>query len=477
MSGNETRAQRTERFGHSVRAYRKTLSVLLFMFAIFASTATFADNALHKAIVKGKEAKALRIIRKGKGVEELTDSGLTPLVLAINRDQVDVFSALIETGVSLETRIGPSRFTVLHIAVSGGNFDAVKILVKAGANIEAVDAEGTTPWMAAVRRDTPEIAIMMLDGVKQPLSNESFEVAIRIASENGSIDILDRLLTDLVGYRPDLFQSDHLGYGQIHHLARVGRTDDVIAILEAGANVDLGVSDGSENQKGVSALWVALHNDHDALAEVLIQHGADPMLEGEEWSSPLQMQLRNGNVDLVDVMVAKSPGLRRSEFRDVESVANYLRSTMEPISMEALLAECGSPYQAIEGHASTTMVFNDGPANAGQVASKDFDHMALLQLPGRNIRTAIKVRSTDPDVTMVIRSQVSADTSFCEIYHVDGTYSAMLGTTGESRLVSVLVSPNELEDLIPFDAVIAYEEGVARHYYQRNGQWFEIQVD
>ncbi len=449
----------------------------MFLFAVFGSAAAFADNALHKAIVKGKEAKALRLIEKGKGIEELTVDGFTPLLLAINRDQVAVFSALIERGVGLETPFGPSRFTALHSAVRGGSIKAVELLVKGGADIEAVDADGGTPWMAAVRRDSPEIAILILDGAEQPLSTQSFEAAIRVASENGSLVILDRLLPDLAGHRPDLFQSDHLGYGQIHHLARADRTDSVAAILEAGADVDLQVGAGSEKEEGVTALWVALDNNHDAIAKLLIQHGADPTLEGEQKISPLQMQLQNGNVELIDVMIASSPTIRRSVLPDLEPLAAYLRSAMEPITMEALHTECGSPYEAIERNTSSTMVFNGGAANTSQAGSKDFDNMSVMQLSGLNIRTAIKARSAEPEVTIVVRSHISADGSLCQVYHVDGSYSALTGTTGESRMVSVLVNPDELGGAIPFEAAIAYEEGVARHYYLSSGQWFEIQTD
>ncbi len=461
------------------KTYRgKALSVLLFVFAISSSSASFADNALHKAIIKGKEKKALRLIEKDKGIEELADNGFTPLLLAVNRDQVAVISALIEKGVSLETRIGPSRFTALHSAVIGGSVGAVNSLVKAGANIEAVDANGATPWMTALRRNSPEIAIKILDAAEQPLSTESFEAAIRMTSENGSVDILDQLLPDLVGYRPDLFQSDHLGYAQIHHLARAGRIDSVIEILEAGINVDLQVRDGAGGDKGVTPLWVALRNDHDALADMLIQRGADPTLEGEERSSPLRLRLQNGNVELIDAMIAKSSRLRRSEFRDLESLANFISSTLEPISMNALITECGSAYQPLEAISSSSVeYYAGGLENAYKAASGNYNITSIKRTRGLNVRTAVKVRSTDPVVGVAIRSQISANERFCQIFHVDGTYSASSGITDGSRLLSVLVNPNRHRSPIPFDAVIAYEDGVARHYYQSNGQWFEIRVE
>ncbi|MCH9695522.1 MAG: hypothetical protein K0U72_13500 [Gammaproteobacteria bacterium] len=464
-------------YGHSGRAFRRALCTLMLVLTVSSAEIAFANNALHKAIEKGKESKALRLIRKDKGIEELTDDGFTPLMLAVNRSQYAVYAALIEKGAALDTPIGPSKFTALHGAVSGGSTDAVRSLVAAGANIEAQDANGVTPWLTAIRRDSSEVAIAILNSTNQTLSTESLDAAIRVASNNGSLELLDRLLPDLEVYRPDLFQSDDFGYDQIHHLARLGLTDSINAILDAGADIDLQVGAGSQGEKGVSALWVALNNGHDGLAQVFIQRGADPMLQGEERSSPLQMQLQKGNAELVDAMIAMSPDLRRNELRDLDSLSGDIHSTIDPISMNALLTECGTPYQAIEGGANSMMVFNGGNAATSQATSGFFDNTSVLQLPDLNVRTAIKIESADPDVTMVLRSQISADGSVCQVFRVDGTYSAMMGASGESELLGLFVNPSKQEVPVPFDAVISYEAGNAKHYYRSDSQWFEIHIE
>lgn len=114
--------------------------------------------------VDGTEAEALAIIEQGVDVNaRLNDRGWTALHFAARADwRADEdrrMQMLIELGANLEARIEPRSgdiwadgwdWTPLHVAAWFGHAAQVKALVRAGANLDAVDSYGHSPVTLAI---------------------------------------------------------------------------------------------------------------------------------------------------------------------------------------------------------------------------------------------------------------------------------------------------------------------------------------
>lgn len=98
----------------------------------------------------------------------------TPLMGAAINGNVELVRALLvhkpdlavmSADRTVTVKNGPVRYgnlTALHAAVTGGNPEVVKLLLRAGAPIDALDTRGTTPLMWAVATDRPRPAIVRL---------------------------------------------------------------------------------------------------------------------------------------------------------------------------------------------------------------------------------------------------------------------------------------------------------------------------
>ncbi len=88
--------------------------------------------------------------------------------------------------------------------------------------------------------------------------------------------------------RPSFFDLvfAHGGLTALHYAAREGYTDTVLALLEAGADINQ-VSDGDQT----SSLLISILNGHFDLALILLEAGANPQLASENGATPLYLAL------------------------------------------------------------------------------------------------------------------------------------------------------------------------------------------
>ncbi len=106
------------------------------------------------------------LVEKGGNTEVRDAEGLTPL-LKISRDNDDwvhnsAIECLLTFGLDIDVNAtDSSNCTALHYETMRGNLDAVKYLVRSGANVNAVNEEGKTPVSFCDKRD--EIAKFLIE--------------------------------------------------------------------------------------------------------------------------------------------------------------------------------------------------------------------------------------------------------------------------------------------------------------------------
>ncbi len=73
-----------------------------------------------------------------------------------------LIALLIRHGADVNLAFGPKRATPLHMAARRGNTQIARVLLEAGAHIEARDSNGETPLRRAVNCGQPEVAALLL---------------------------------------------------------------------------------------------------------------------------------------------------------------------------------------------------------------------------------------------------------------------------------------------------------------------------
>jgi len=152
-------------------------------------------------------------------------------------------------------------------AVKARNHQAIRALLDRHANVNAREADGTTPLHWAVRGDDPEsVQLLLRAGADVNVANRYGVTPLMLAATNGSAGVADALLrggADATAALPE-------GETVLMTAARTGDPGVIKALIAHGANVN-----AHENWLGETALmWAAAENHVDAV-RVLVEHGAD----------------------------------------------------------------------------------------------------------------------------------------------------------------------------------------------------------
>jgi len=201
-----------------------------------------------------------------------------------------VGALLIAIGVSVGADV------TLVQAVKTGNVQTVRALVKAKADANSADPDGTTALHWAVQQGNAELVdLLVRSGAKVAAANRYGVTPLTVACTNGNAAIVERLLA--AGADPNAAFAD--GETPLMTASRTGSVETIKALIARGANVR-----ARELRKGQTALmWAAAENNVGAI-RALIEAGADLNERSKGGSfTPYLFAVRAGHVDAARAFV------------------------------------------------------------------------------------------------------------------------------------------------------------------------------
>lgn len=213
------------------------------------------NSALHVAIKNNCKAAALKLIQYGANPAYRNRNGVTPLVLAAQKGDLDVIIALLEHGANPCESNGHS--SALIEACHFGNYDIVKILLEKGAFINQKTLSGTTALMRA--------------------------------SQEGHTNIVKLLIS----YNADIECKNQEGMNALILASRRGHSDVVQSLLRIGCRVNESTS------KQSTALMLACKHGHSDIALALMTHGAELSMKDIHGRSAVSFAERNVNMSSI----------------------------------------------------------------------------------------------------------------------------------------------------------------------------------
>lgn len=239
-------------------------------------------NALHFAVKKGDIQIARFALDNGADPDVKDSHGNRPLHLAAESGMQEMAKLLLKRQANPNLFGGlrdhvkalgrGSYLTPLHVAVSKGNVQVVRELLKHGANINAVEPFCFwTPLLFAVHAGHDEIVHLLLaNGANVDGDSNAFETPLIMAAVKKRIDLVQTLYC----CGADLNRRDGDGDPSIHNAAGNGSLELVKLIL--------GVSDEELDLKGTSgrpAWWFAQKYGHNQIMELLKERETGPPRE------------------------------------------------------------------------------------------------------------------------------------------------------------------------------------------------------
>jgi ankyrin repeat protein/beta-lactamase regulating signal transducer with metallopeptidase domain len=359
---------------------------------------------LHCASIEGRMELVRFLISKGADVDAKEDQGsfpqyMTPLHRAALRGHREVAAILIANGayVNAENRRGG---TPLHLAALQGHKAVVQLLLNSGADANAKDKEEQTPVDAAqimkklpeskaVQEEILEILTKASTTQKQMKRQPSEDVStagsenpestksIHEAAAEGDLEQVKRLIAEgvdinsrgereftplhiaakggqskiarfLIAHGADIMARDVSDYTPLH-VTGWGKGPGIVAVAEM--LIDKGADVNEKDRWGGTPLMEAAENNHVTLAKLLIKKGANVDARDGNGRTALHRAARSiRNQDVVELLIAEGADVNVKD-KDGETPADFAFDSIAPYSnkIAKLLVEKGAVISKLEG--------------------------------------------------------------------------------------------------------------------------------
>ncbi len=264
------------------------------------------DDALVDALQDDDVAQLAQLITAGADVDFVHGAiDSTPLVVATLRNNIDLFTMLVEAGADLsyvdkrgntllhhavangesseivalilaqgETDLEQQRskwdFTALHVAAMAGNTAFVEMLVEAGADLESHDEAGDTPLnIAAWQGQLGTIERLIELGAVPIVANERGRSGIDHSQNEGHDEVAAYLMTFQEPGIADGMTQEEMDRAMLMAAQR-NKPEDVAAFLEAGADPNATVL-----ASGAAGIHFAAVRNSLEMFNLLVDAGAD----------------------------------------------------------------------------------------------------------------------------------------------------------------------------------------------------------
>jgi ankyrin repeat protein len=228
---------------------------------------TDGTTALHWAAHFDNLAAADLLIKAGADVNAGNRYGVTPLWLACINGSAPMIERLLTAGADANTAM-PEGDTALMTAARTGNAAAVRALLTRGANVNAIENwKGQTALMWAAATNNVAAVEALVEAGADVLARTKFRPVPQF--QTGGFGRRAERNSDV---------TKQGGFTALHFAVRAGATDVVKVLLRSGATLQDTTSDGT------GVLVMAIASTHFALADWLIDQGADPNAADQGWT-------------------------------------------------------------------------------------------------------------------------------------------------------------------------------------------------
>ena len=184
---------------------------------------------------------------------------------------------------------------ILHQAIRTKNFDFAKMLIDAGADVNAMDEYGYTALICAAKDGHTEIVQLLIDaGADVNVRNNIGCTALMLVAENGQTEIAPLL----IAAHADVNVRNNIGLTALMSAGIRGYTEIARLLIAANADVD------ARDRNGLTALMMAAMNDHTETPRLLIAANADVNVIDNNDGTALMWAAANGHTELAQLLIA-----------------------------------------------------------------------------------------------------------------------------------------------------------------------------
>lgn len=275
------------------------VSAALVCAGVSAAEATGGDRRLADAAMHRDVATVAALLKQRVDPNVPGDFGTPPLLWLTQFDEVEAVRQLLDAGANVQA-LTPLGVSALSLAIANGSAPMVQLLLEAGADPAQLEPAGETLLMsaAAVGVDAVVEALLAAGAAVNAVDATFGQTALMVAAREGHADVVETLLAagasvnlqtvqrgEPVWVRPNSQQG--FGFG--------------IGIIRGGTPADRGRRDPL--QGGMSALLYAARHGHVDVARQLLAAGADLNVRDANEIWPLLLSISNNNMAMAEFLL------------------------------------------------------------------------------------------------------------------------------------------------------------------------------
>lgn len=184
--------------------------------------------------------------------------GQNALIRATSMNNVELAKLLIDAGAAIDAKDYVHSTPLMYAVL--GKINLVKLLLAAGANVNLLDNIGQSPLMLAIYYEHPDSEIIKL-----------------LINSGANINAQTNVGTPLI------------------YAVNMQEVEIVKLLLNAGANVNIPVN-------GLTPLHVAVINNNIGLVQLLLEHGAYPEVPNILNQTALDLAREGGNKQIIKLL-------------------------------------------------------------------------------------------------------------------------------------------------------------------------------
>lgn len=273
---------------------------------------------------------------------------------------------------------GMQGLTLLHVATILNDKELTDTLIRAGADVNVLDAKGYSPLQHACLENNMEVAkLLAFNGAEvSNLSTINSRLILDrpFKESNVNQEQAERNFQAAKSYNSVYLQEEH-GYSRLHQIVSSGKPQDVKDLVGSGYDIN------ALDDRGNSPLFYAIASGNVDNARMLIANGAKvdiletPLNEFQEKSSYLKRKLSLDQIKAASDQVKQAPGI----YDALHGYAKYGYDTIAPY-MGYPAAETKQPHKVMNNTPMKTTPNESGVNLGARKAIHEGDMAALSNM-------------------------------------------------------------------------------------------------
>jgi ankyrin repeat protein len=278
-----------------------TSTMLAYAEDIHADRSDDGSTLLHAAIYHGRTDIIDVLLCKGANINAADHLGRTPFYLECQRS-TRLFRFLLNRTADPHVK-GPDGQSSLHVAAGAGKPEIINFLLTLDLDINIEDANGYTPlsWALILGQENAVLHLLYRAAKLPTKKFRRGRTMLHVAASLGMLRFTKLLLANK-SVELDVNAKDDMGWTPLALACRKGTKELVSALLNAGAETE-----ASPRNTEDRPLHLALRAGNVDVAEILLTHGADVTVRGEQGQTPLHLAAQLTNSHIIQLLLIHNP--------------------------------------------------------------------------------------------------------------------------------------------------------------------------